>query len=134
MPEDAAKLAPEHRSCCVAHQASSCCASWCMRGYGPSLGLAFTVIAKAVICLFSYPGRRCRLFLALRSFLLFDRAAGFFRPDRRSLPPTRADAVKAGRASAATVRLGLDSGEHDGMLVEAGRMRAPCWRQLTARS
>jgi hypothetical protein len=36
-------------------------------------------------------------------FLLFDRAAGaFFRPDRVLSRPARADAVKAGRSSAAT--------------------------------
>ena len=45
----------------------------------------------------------------------------FFRPDRRMPRPARADDVKAGRA-AATGRLGLYIGEHDGMLDASGRM------------
>ena len=40
----------------------------------------------------------------------------FPRPDRRMLPPARAGCVKAGRFSAATVRLGLYTTEHDGGL------------------
>jgi hypothetical protein len=45
----------------------------------------------------------------------------FFRPNRESSRPARADAVKAGRSSAATEVLGLYSIEHDGMLMESGR-------------
>jgi hypothetical protein len=45
----------------------------------------------------------------------------FPRPDRRMLTPARAGRVKAGRSSAATVRLGLDTTEHDGTLSTIGR-------------
>lgn len=46
----------------------------------------------------------------------------FPRPDRRMLPPARAGCVKAGRFSAATVRLGLYTTEHDGRLDGFGRL------------
>jgi hypothetical protein len=45
----------------------------------------------------------------------------FPRPDRRMLTPARAGRVKAGRSSAVTVRLGLDTTEHDGTLSTIGR-------------
>ena len=41
-----------------------------------------------------------------------------------SISPARADAVKAGRASAATVRLGLGGIENDGMLASRGHPQA----------
>ena len=44
----------------------------------------------------------------------------FPRPDRRMLTPARAGRVKAGRSSAATVRLGLDTTEHDGSYLLSG--------------
>ena len=57
---------------------------------------------------------------APKSFLLFDRAAAFLSPRPRVHRPSRADAVKTGRLSAATTRLGLDSGEHGGTLEMSG--------------
>jgi hypothetical protein len=56
---------------------------------------------------------------------LFDRAAGFFRPDRRFRTPARAEAVKAGRRSAVEAypdvsRPRLDSLEHGGRLEITG--------------
>ena len=47
----------------------------------------------------------------------------FPRPDRRMPMPARAGRVKAGRLLAATVRLGLDTAEHDGTLVWLGASR-----------
>ena len=53
----------------------------------------------------------------------------FFRPDRVSSRPTRADAVKAGRSSAGHRRLGLYSIEHDGMLAGSGRIFLVAFRR-----
>ena len=48
---------------------------------------------------------------------MFDRAAGFFRPDRKMPKPTRAAAVKDGAFfSAARKGLVLDGREDGGML------------------
>ena len=54
----------------------------------------------------------------------------FFRPNRNSHEPARAGHVKAGRFSAATVRLGLYMTEHDGRLVGLGRKAPPSVRVL----
>ena len=43
-----------------------------------------------------------------------------FCPDRWMLKSARIGRVKAGRSPAATVRLGLDTAEHDGRLVMSG--------------
>lgn len=51
--------------------------------------------------------------------------SAFFRPGRKAREPARAGAVKAGRSPAATVRLGLDSVEHDGILEMPGLTMAP---------
>lgn len=67
---------------------------------GPSAGSAGRCLARAG------PSRRPELGTIL---LLFDPAGGFFRPDRKPAPPARADAVKAGRTSAATPAPGRGS-------------------------
>jgi hypothetical protein len=51
-------------------------------------------------------------------FFLFDRAARLSSAPTANHRPLRADAVKTGRLSAATARLGLDSGEHDETLED----------------
>src|SRR6516165_1763664 len=49
----------------------------------------------------------------------------FPRPDRGKARPARADAVKTGRFSAATRRLGLYSIEHDGTMAANVARRGP---------
>ena len=133
LPEDAAK--PEHRSCCDRTQGVILLCElvharlWSL----PRVGLHCDRKGSDLPVLQSWPTLQA-LSGHFGPFFCSTAPQAFFRPDRRSLPPTREDAVKAGRASEATVRLGLDSGDHDGMLVVAGRMRGSCWRQLTARS
>lgn len=66
-------------------------------------------------------------------FLLFDRAAGFFRPDRRFPTPSRAEAVKAGRRSSMAAhsvvsRPRLDGFEYGGRLDGHGAGRALSYR------
>ena len=70
-------------------------------------------------------GHRQALSSLLLRFLLFDRAAGFLRPDRRFRTPARAEAVKVGRHSAIEAhfdvsRPRLDSFEHGGRLDDCG--------------
>ena len=55
----------------------------------------------------------------------------FPRPDRRMLPPARAGCVKAGRFSAATVRLGLYTTEHDSRLDGFGRLLLSCYLSVS---
>src|SRR5215510_8660241 len=61
-------------------------------------------------------------FLSSEAFSSSTAPQAFPRPDRRMLPPARAGCVKAGRFSAATVRLGLYTTEHDGRLDRFGRL------------
>src|SRR5262245_985240 len=61
-------------------------------------------------------------FLSSEAFSSSTAPQAFPRPDRRMLAPARAGCVKAGRFSAATVRLGLYTTEHDGRLDGFGRL------------
>src|SRR5262245_42458176 len=66
-------------------------------------------------------------FLSSEAFSSSTAPQAFPRPDRRMLPPARAGCVKAGRFSAATVRLGLYTTEHDGRLDGFGRFLLSCY-------
>jgi hypothetical protein len=61
-------------------------------------------------------------FLSSEAFSSSTAPQAFPRPDRSMLAPARAGCVKAGRFSAATVRLGLYTTEHDGRLDGFGRL------------
>jgi hypothetical protein len=63
-------------------------------------------------------------FLPRSSLFSCSTRKAFPRPDRRMLPPARTACVKAGRFSAATVRLGLYTTEHDGRLDGSGRLHS----------
>ena len=62
-------------------------------------------------------------YFLVRSFPWFDRAAGFPSP-RPACRRRRAQGVSRLAAAAATVRLGLDTPEHDGTLVGSGLVEA----------
>ena len=69
-------------------------------------------------------------FFCFRSFLLYNRAAGFLPPNRSSQTPARTGYVKAGRFFSGHRRLGLYMTEHDGRLMGLGRIAPPSVRVL----